>query len=481
MRKNTTTLAGVGIIAFIFIILVFVVQAGVITPTPTITSAQAELEELLIQQEQEIVSDVEAELLAQEITNLLSVLDDPITIPDSDQNAIDQFLDEEEPLGISASPKIGIAVDVVLIDSNLKIVEVPTNFLTFPTETTPLTLIDEQGRILDLGSITFGFNLVSDQDLVHDISGKFEIIFNADEEKGRKGDIRQTGKILASQEFFGRGIPDEDGKLKLQSTGGKDAVTFIFEDEPLRQFIPSSGSLDNKYQVFITEVSAVVGEGFDTKEYNFSGSFPAYTLRLQFEQDKTVIRDNTGKAFSVFISDSTITECGQNGGNINNFIGRTDIGFPATVQSVEIFDDPNGLPIVTSDTPTKFTNSRGRNQPFGQACGETIPTEIPRIVGDKFSGIPRDSELVFKVNGEEFNITTKKSQQNFFVKCQTNFIRDSITVDGKKGSAWQLLPQLCESNFGFGCEDINKSKIRQTGESNRDRNILFAMACGVKR
>ena len=173
-------------------------------------------------------------------------------------------------------------------------------------------------------------------------------------------------------------------------------------------------------QVIINEVNAVVGEGFDSTVHKFKGDFLAYTLRLQFDEERTVILDDIGKAKIVFVSDSTITECGQTGGNINNFRGDTDVLFATTVQPITIFDRINDLPIVTSKAPAF-------GEKFQITCGETV------------NGIPRDSRLIFKVDGDfqqEIPVKTGITQQNFVVKCTRNFSLNGIVK--------------CASNFGFG-------------------------------
>ncbi len=354
--------------------------------------------------ERENVADInldinEEAIEAIEEAELASIINDPLVVPESDQSLIEQFLD------LATTPKIGIAVDVTLIDSDFRRIDVPTNFLNIPATILPLTLLDADGNIFDLGSVTIGFTAVSNLDTILDVSGKFDIFLN--------------DKPLATQDFFGRGTPDADNKLKLQTTGGKDAVTFIFQDEPPTAFIVGT-TLDNSYSVFIKEVSITAGEGFDTVVYGFKGNFNAYTLRLQFNEDGVVVRDNTGTAISVFPSDSTIKSCGQNRGHINNFIGSTDIGFGVTARIVQVFDDPNGLPIVTSVLPV-FGNREA--DAFRQGCGTVV------------SGIPRDSELIFRVAGLEFNVTTEKTQQNFVIDCRNTF---SKTV---------LRQISCTSNF----------------------------------
>jgi len=353
---------------------------------------------------------------------LESLKDEPETPPDSDQNPIEQFFDENEPIGITASPKVGIAVDVTLIDSNFKRIDVPTNFLNIPTTVLPLTLLDAEGRIFDLGSITIGFTAVSNIDAVHDVTGKFVIIINTDEELNKRGELRERGKIITTQEFFGRGTPDADNKLKLQTTGGKDAITFIFKDEPPSAFIAGT-TLDNRYDVFIKEVSVTVGEGFDTVVHGFKGNFNAYTLRLQFDKDGVVVRDNTGKAISVFPSDSTITECGQNKAFANGFVsGKQKVWSPTGV-TVQVLDDVNGLVLVTSANPVYGNQERD----FWK-----------RVCSEKVSGIPRNSELIFRVNGQDVMVMTKKTQQNFIIACEHDLAK-----------TLKRLPPICASNFGF--------------------------------
>src|SRR3990167_2155275 len=89
-----------------------------------------------------------------------SVINDASVYASTNQTAIDHFVDNidlsvDPSLQTTATPKFTILTNLVLFDSNQK--EYPK---TIPTdvELAKNSLVDEQGRLLDLGSVQFTFD-----------------------------------------------------------------------------------------------------------------------------------------------------------------------------------------------------------------------------------------------------------------------------------------------------------------------------------
>ena len=57
----------------------------------------------------------------------------------------------------------------------------------------------------------------------------------------------------------------------------------------------------NTLDVRVSKVSAVVGKDFDTKQYEWTGSFPVYTLKFDADTQHSTIRDSHGIAIKVLI------------------------------------------------------------------------------------------------------------------------------------------------------------------------------------
>ena len=81
-----------------------------------------------------------------------SIIETNRVFTESDQSLVEQFLDES---GLpSSSEKFGIEVQTVLFDSDQ--VQYPeSSILEIPQD--PLSVVDDQGRVLDLGSIQTSF------------------------------------------------------------------------------------------------------------------------------------------------------------------------------------------------------------------------------------------------------------------------------------------------------------------------------------
>ncbi len=84
---------GTKIIGAFGLVVILILTAITLFP-PTIVSTPidtTEIEDLLIEQNNQNLTDEESQIIANQIVDLISIIDVPILIPDSDQTLIDQF------------------------------------------------------------------------------------------------------------------------------------------------------------------------------------------------------------------------------------------------------------------------------------------------------------------------------------------------------------------------------------------------------
>ncbi len=293
---------------------------------------------------------------------LQSVIDSDFVFQDSDDTLITNILDGASlPFG---SEKFGVGVEVILLDSEQRELPSKTNFL----QVKELSLIGENGELLDLGSFNVRFIGITGDNQHVDASGKFLVKLN--------GDPIHLGT------FEKIGTTTQHGIVFDVNNKG-ETFTFTLADEPESVFI--TGTLTNEVEVIITDVEAIVGSGFDTREFKFESrkGFKVYSLKMSFDGDKIVKLTEELKAVSVLRSDSKFSLCTS--------LSQTTQGKLGTVPSVEIFHEGELLVKMPSIEKTFETRS-----------GKKIFDRKPCVVFDQ---LPRNAELTFKIGKFKYTIT----------------------------------------------------------------------------
>lgn len=339
-----------------------------------------------------------ASLAGLRVGSSLSEVQTDVIYTQPNQTGIDNFLNSVN-IETRESPKFGIEVDTILLDSNKKEFTYST-FLNLPTA----TITDPEGHYLDLGSVQVALRAVSNSEQKIVVTGKFKAFL----------DDKQIG---LDRTFTGIGFTTN--KSLPLTIDGKPAFTFTFADEGL-------GWADKSihyFKVYITDIDATVGEGFDTQSYKYSTRFLGYILTMTVDGTKKVVIGTDNTAISVFKSDSTIQVCGQNAGRTTRYeFGKyVYTPFPALYPPrVDIV--VNGFKVVSSAS-VLFGS---RDADFG-ALGCSVPQ----------SGIPRGTDVVFRVDGKDFTVHTPLTQYAYKASCN---YRNSISG---------IIGTTCTSNFGW--------------------------------
>ncbi len=225
---------------------------------------------------------------------LNSVVDTNVILTDSDQSAVEQFLDEQ---GIGFTEKFGIQTNVALIDSN----GITTNDSSiFGVNESPssLSITDKDGNILDQGGIiqvTFeSIAQGSPKSVTSWAVVSFYLDDNLIKEKrlwsGYTEQVKQTMSVLNSLSVVNN-IPT----VPSFSDRENQNFTFDFNDENL-----SDGT--HTFRVVLTEINAVI----DGKNFNFNGEKIPYSLDFIVDGNKITkdAESGNGVKVSVYKSDN---------------------------------------------------------------------------------------------------------------------------------------------------------------------------------
>lgn len=342
-----------------------------------------------------------------------SIIETNRVFTESDQSLVEQFLDES---GLpSSSEKFGIEVQTVLFDSDQ--VQYPeSSILGIPQD--PLSVVDEQGRVLDLGTIQTSFLGIttdsqrgSEQQFNLDGTVKFYL----------DDDLVATKKLYSSES----GDSNTHNISLLDSIPPKSfdrptTFTFTLSDEG-RDWKDKSNHV---YRVVITEINAELKSDNDIKTYTWNGEEIVYELKVTVDGSKRVILNESGKAISVFKNDSTIQICGtstaqeipykgwerkfSDNPNVKVFVrdefNRDGQYFPIGATPVIDFD-------FSSDNPKI---PKYKKHWFGKLA-------VENSCSDKISGIPRNADIVIQLDYDDnsrdsqYDVKTPKTQKNYYV------------------------------------------------------------------
>ena len=347
-----------------------------------------------------------------------SIVETNRVFTESNQSIVEQFLDENDLP--SSSEKFGIETQIALFDSDNEVYNV-SDILGIPQ----LTVTDDEGRVLDLGSIQVTFESVSKQkETTTDVWGIVE--FYLDDTKVDSKYIWGSGSNsdrLTLSLLDSLSVTDNIAVAPSFSAQEKKNHTFTLSDEG-RDWIDKS---DHTYRVVITKLHANLNSEQDYKEFHWTGQHIAYELKVKVDEKKKVVYDTTGKAIQVFKSDNTLQLCGKTS-SIKDRNRSTD--YMAQPPSV-IVKDSDGITLLdASFSPNLTKRAGGVNTGFlgTSSCSE-------------FVGIPRNADLVFEIDNQSFQIHTDSSQQNFYVNAQSG---KTLPPRGDGGTGFSV-----NTNFGY--------------------------------
>ncbi len=317
----------------------------------------------------------------------------------TDKTAIDAFVASLDPVPEEEIKQqgFGIGVFVDLRDSNDIVIPQTSNLLPVSLQ----NLVDpSSGLLLDFATIQFdilGLTVIDDY-----------IQVNVDYEVTNNDNIFLSGKAYGS----GTTINNElDLKFEQGSVIG-DAIEISFENNE----VPSIITGTNKLQVRIIHVDVIVGTGFDTVQYpDWDGSFPVYTLQYDSDPNKKTVRNFQGIAVETLPNDSGIQVCGNDFGRL---LPGQDIAQNAPTITVQELD---GRTVLQSVPP-----------PYGNRDADFNSYKCSSIV----TGLDRDHDYNFIVNGVSVPVTTSTSSELFKAQCKASVVSGTTRVQ-------------CSSNFGW--------------------------------
>ena len=371
------------------------------------------------------------------IDSELSIIDTERVFTESDQSLVEQFLDES---GLpSSSEKLGIEVQTVLFDSDQK--QYPTSNIVGIPE---LSVTDEQGRVLDLGTIQTSFLA---------ISAKTEQQFNLE------GTVKfyLDDDLIATKKIYGSDNNKQNHELSIldslppTSFDRPKAFTFTLSDEG-RDWEDKS---EHTYRVVLTEVNANLDSNKDFKQFSWNGENIVYELKVKVDEQKKVVLDNANNAVSIFKDDSTIQICGMSTLQEIPYKGwqQTKTDSPIVTVKIPMTRNIQSIPvpfIVISDFEPQDPKkpSFGSNHWFGNLSTLSSCTE-------KIDGIPRNTNIIIELDyadntrDKKYELKTPLSQKNYYVYDKLGFSKYMVEGDNGKiiSNAYSVSYGGTESNF----------------------------------
>ena len=327
-----------------------------------------------------------------------SIIETDRVFTESDQSVIEQFLDENDLP--SSTEKFGIEVQTVLFDSD-QIQYPSSSVIGIPS----LVVTDDQGRVLDLGSIQTSF-----------------LGINSDSERGDEKSFNLDGTVkfyldddlISTKKLYSSETGSNDNyKLSLldsippPSFDRPQAFTFTLSDEG-SDWLDKS---EHTYRVVVTEINAEINSDDNIKKFSWNGEKIAYELKVKVDEKKKVVYDYTGKAISIFKNDSTLQVCG-----VGQYQGFPYLGTKAiqtTNPSVKVTDTSGN---ILAQTDGKVSHSYPVPKCNQKHCYPTISSSV---CTEKLSGVPRDTDIIFELTLEsrtqKYEAHTPLSQINYYI------------------------------------------------------------------
>jgi hypothetical protein len=319
----------------------------------------------------------------------------------TDQKAVDGFV---KTLGTQLDEKqqaLGVILSVVMKDSNGKVIPQEENFLNIPAMGSLISV--NNGELLDYAKIQFDFEAVlAKDDHIGQITVNYEIYSN-----------EATTPFLTGK-AFGSGTT-QNNRLNLDFEQGSktgNAIELSFEKGEIPVVTVGGNSYRNTLEVKVTKVSAIVGKEFETKQYEWSGQFPVYTLKFDADANTRTVRDYRGIAIQTLPNDIGIQTCGMDSGR---FIQGGGFSPHAPVFTVT----KDGKPVLTAPQPSWGNHDADFNS---SKCGSIA------------SGLERSTTYLFTVDGTPISVTTPATPILYKVSCTRDHTNEV---------------ESCTSNFGW--------------------------------
>lgn len=363
-----------------------------------------------------------------------SVVNDASVYASTNQTAIDQFLDNIDISGdpafqTTATPKFTILTNLVMFDSNGK--EYPK---TIPSnvELAKNSLVDDQGRLLDLGSVQFtfdGIGTVQNKNLEISATALFCLDNDCNTKKLYRQGTLQNNKISL---YVGDSFTEPPfGQRKFD-------YTFTFADEKL-----ASGT-DHFFKVILKDITF---RNFATDEkWLFVGEDEIYSLKLAVDGEKTVVYDEQlQQAVSIFKKDNVFQVCADSG-SAGYGVGNAAISVATTPDisinvNNEFYDKIVVLRGVQNQVEASqyFLNNHIFNggYSFADIC--------------KSVNLPRNAKVDILINSQPYTFFTPKSQANFFLECHNRSIgvEPPEIIYGRYVYTSFTEKYMCTSNIGY--------------------------------
>ena len=361
-----------------------------------------------------------------------SIIDTERVFTESDDSLITKFLDEQNIDSPLSAEKFGIETQVALFDSDNNVYNISDVF-GIPQ----LSVTDDEGRVLDLGSIQVTFESISKQkETTTDVWGTVE--FFLDDTKVDSKYIWGSGSNsdrLTLSLLDSLSVTNNVAVAPSFSEQEKKNHTFTLSDEG-RDWVDGS---EHTYRVVITKLHANANSEQDPKEFHWTGQHIAYELKVKVDEQKKVVYDYTGKAIQVFKSDNTLQLCGESA--IQEIPYRGGVSALAPPPNVKI-KDQNGIVLVS----TSFNPESAK---IGKFSGKHAFGQVWKIssCSDVYTGIPRDSELIFEIDSKEYLVKTDSTQKNYYVNAKFNNYGSAPCVKyecGNPDSSYSVT-----TNFGY--------------------------------
>ena len=407
-----------------------------------------------------------------------SIVDTDIKYTESNDSLLTQFLDSGNVDSPFATEKFGIEIQTALFDSNQNKYLNSTVF-----GISELSVLDEQGRPLDLGSVQTSFAGVTrnteksiniwgtvkfylDDDLIDTkelwasssnqksiplfvVSGLSFVSRNADyarilqienELVSLKNEIISLGEqpcVNCSGRDTEIRIRDDKIntlnleliKLKISIDKKIPVIPSFSERKTNFTFTLSDEGRDWKdgdnhyYRVVLTNIHANIDSDNDFKEFSWNGEYVAYELKVKVDESKIVRFDSdSNNAIQIFKSDDTI--------HVTSPICCTiDAGnsSPKLPVSFEFFVKSSGKSLGILDNSKFVSGTFGATYCGGypkQTCGQPILT-TGHWNNPALSGIPRGTDIMVKVSdGTIIEFKTPLTQHNFLISCHVKCVSD---------------------------------------------------------
>jgi hypothetical protein len=355
-----------------------------------------------------------------------SIIETNRVFTESNDSLITRFLDEQ---GVGLSEKFGIETQVAVFDSDGNVYNESDVF-----GISELSVVDEQGRLLDLGSIQVTFESISkDIESTSNVWGIVE--FYLDDEKIDSkylwGSYSNSNRNLLSVVNL-LSIIDNNAKTPSFSEQEKQNFTFTLADEG-KDWLDGS---EHSYRVVLTEIHSELNSSNDYKKFDWKGQHIAYELKVKVNEQKKVILDENNSAIEIFKSDSVLRLCGNTSLELvagNNGGEKKYTAKPPKV-TVKLQD---GTVLFVADFKPKMANYSDKLL-LTDTLGRQYYSNNYNITNlletcQDFTGIPRNDNIIFEIDGKQFTIETPKSQKNYNMKA--DFIPNIQWIDsGIRGS-----------------------------------------------